>query len=75
MKMGETAKKSGVGLWLHPAIMVVLMLSGWISPTFGTITEFGSRIGKRMNSHIAFDHTLLRILLGIYYSYWKYYFK
>lgn len=44
MKMGETAKKSGVGLWLHPAIMVVLMLSGWILPTFGTITEFGIKV-------------------------------
>lgn len=42
--MVEAAKKKGIGLWLHPIIMVVLMLSGWVLPTVGTITEFGMKV-------------------------------
>ncbi len=42
--MGEVAKKSGIGLWLHPVIMVALMVSGWVLPPFGTVTEFGVKV-------------------------------
>ena len=42
--MGEAAKKSSICLWLHPVIMLVLMLSGWVLSPFGTVTEFGVKV-------------------------------
>lgn len=42
--MGEAAVKSSIRLWLHPVIMLVLMLSGWVLSPFGTVTEFGVKV-------------------------------
>lgn len=44
MKYGRNGKKGGISLWVPPAIMIVLMLSGWVLPAFGTVTEFGVKV-------------------------------